>query len=70
MKPTEKQKKIINFLIDQLKCWRDTNDINSPTHNSDMEECFENLKYDIGPINMPIFSRIVVKLFLFIKALN
>lgn len=50
MKPTEKQKKIIDFLIDQLKCWRDSNDIYSPTLYSDMEECFEELKDDIKPI--------------------
>lgn len=69
MKPTEKQKKIINFLIDQLKCWRDSNDIYSPTLYSDMEECFEELKDDIKPIYMSEFRRIVVGIFLFIKNL-
>lgn len=69
MKPTEKQRKVINLLIDQLKCWRDSNDINSPSHNDYMEDCFEEIKDDIGPINMPIFSRIVVRVFLFIKNL-
>lgn len=70
MKPTEKQKKVINLLIDQLKCWRDSNDIDSPSHNTYMEDCFEELEDDINPINMPIFSRIVVKMFLFIKSMK
>lgn len=70
MKPTEKQKKIINFLIDQLKCWRDSNDIDSPTHNSDMEDCFEELEDDISPTDISEFRRLVVNIFLFIKDLN
>ena len=70
MKSTEKQKKVINLLIHQLQCWKDSNDINSPSHNDYMEEFFEEIKDDIGQINMPIFSRIVVKVFLFIKNLN
>jgi hypothetical protein len=40
MKPTKTQKTVIDAIIDQLKFWRDTNDINSPTHYSDMDECY------------------------------
>lgn len=35
-----------------------------------MEDFFEEIKDDIGPINMPIFSRIVVKMFLFIQSMK
>ena len=32
MKPTTKQLKVIEFLEQQLKFWKNTNDIGSPTH--------------------------------------
>ena len=41
MKPTKTQKTAIGAVIDQLQFWRDTNDINSPTHYSDMDECYQ-----------------------------
>ena len=41
MKPTKIQKIVINTVINQLKFWRDTNDINSPTHYCDMDECYQ-----------------------------
>lgn len=41
MKPTKAQKATIDAVIDQLKFWRGTNDINSPTHYSDMDECYQ-----------------------------
>ena len=40
MKPTKTQKAVIDAVIDQLKFWRGTNDINSPTHYSDMYDCY------------------------------
>lgn len=40
MKPTKTQKIVIDAVINQLKFWRDTNDINSPTHYCDMDECY------------------------------
>ena len=40
MKPTNTQKAVINSIIGQLQFWRDTNDIDSPTHYVDMEECY------------------------------
>lgn len=41
MKPTKTQKIVINAVIDQLNFWRNTNDINSPTHYCDMDECYK-----------------------------
>jgi hypothetical protein len=38
MKPTSKQLKVIEFLEQQLKFWKNTNDIGSPTHVSDISE--------------------------------
>ena len=40
MKPTKTQKAVCDAVIDQLKFWRDTNDINSPTHYCNMDECY------------------------------
>ena len=34
MKPTEKQKKIMDIIIQNLQFWKSTNDIISPSHNS------------------------------------
>lgn len=38
MKPTPKQIKVIEFLEQQLKFWKSTNDIGSPTHIGDISE--------------------------------
>jgi len=38
MKPTTKQLKVIEFLEQQLKFWKNTNDIGSPTHIGDIRE--------------------------------
>lgn len=46
MKPTLKQIKIIEFLEQQLKFWKHTNDIGSPTHIGDISEFSRNM-YDI-----------------------
>jgi hypothetical protein len=46
MKPSDKQIKIIEFLEQQLKFWKHTNDIGSPTHIGDISE-FSNNMYDI-----------------------
>ena len=41
MKPTKTQKAVIDAIIEQLNFWRGTNDINSPTHYCDMDECYK-----------------------------
>jgi hypothetical protein len=38
MKPSIKQIKVIEFLEQQLKFWKNTNDIGSPTHIGDISE--------------------------------
>jgi hypothetical protein len=38
MKPSSKQLKVIEFLEQQLKFWKNTNDIGSPTHIGDIRE--------------------------------
>jgi hypothetical protein len=38
MKPSIKQIKVIEFLEQQLKFWKNTNDIGSPTHIGDVSE--------------------------------
>lgn len=39
MKPTQKQLEIIKFCKFIINCWENTNDINSPTHFVDIEDC-------------------------------
>lgn len=46
MKTTELQNKIIDICITELQCWRDSNDINSPTHRTDAEVALYELDYN------------------------
>jgi hypothetical protein len=48
MKPTVKQLKVIEFLEQQLKFWKNTNDIGSPTHVGDITEFSQFLKDDFS----------------------
>ena len=41
MAPTKIQKIVIDTIIDQLNFWRSTNDIDSPAHYCDMDECYK-----------------------------
>jgi hypothetical protein len=43
MKPSTKQLKVIEFLEQQLKFWKNTNDIGSPTHIGDISEFSRNM---------------------------
>jgi len=47
MKPTAKQLKVIEFLEQQLKFWKNTNDIGSPTHVGDISEFSRANLYDM-----------------------
>lgn len=40
MKATDVQKDVCNAIIEQVSFWRDSNDINSPTHYVNIEESF------------------------------
>ena len=46
MKPSSKQLKVIEFLEQQLKFWKNTNDIGSPTHVGDISEFSRANLYD------------------------
>jgi len=48
MKPSPKQIKVIEFLEQQLKFWKNTNDIGSPTHVGDITEFSQYLKDDFS----------------------
>jgi hypothetical protein len=47
MKPSNKQLKVIEFLEQQLKFWKNTNDIGSPTHVGDISEFSRANLYDM-----------------------
>ena len=47
MKPSNKQLKVIDFLEQQLKFWKNTNDIESPTHIGDISEFSRANFYDV-----------------------
>ena len=47
MKPSSKQLKVIEFLEQQLKFWKNTNDIGSPTHIGDISEFSTANLYDV-----------------------
>lgn len=38
MKPTEKQIKVIDIILSIIKTWKNTNDIDSPTHTVDVHD--------------------------------
>lgn len=46
MKPSDSQLEIINKCITQLNWWKSSNDINSPTLSSDIEDTIDNLVID------------------------
>lgn len=48
MKPTEKQKLVINNLISLIGYWKNTNDIMSPSHHTLIEEELMSTADDLG----------------------
>ena len=67
MKPSPKQIKVIEFLEQQLKFWKNTNDIGSPTHIGDIREFSQFLDNILSPeqtafvelITHEIYERII-----------
>jgi len=45
MKPNENQIESINLIISIIESWKNTNDINSPTHESDINEELRKLDF-------------------------
>ena len=43
MKPSDKQIKVIEFLEQQLQFWKQSNNINSPSHCGDISEYASNM---------------------------
>lgn len=48
MKPTYQQQQLCDFIIEQATWWKNSNDILSPTHHSDLESRIDNLVEDEG----------------------
>lgn len=51
MKTNRLQRHICDFIIEQVEWWRDSNDINSPTHFSDLESRLNDIVEDEGWIS-------------------
>ena len=45
MKSSQKQKELCKFIRSQASFWANTNDIDSPTHISDIEEEINNIEW-------------------------
>lgn len=48
MKTNRIQQHICDFIIEQIQWWRDSNDIDSPTHSSDLESRLNDIVEDEG----------------------
>lgn len=71
MKPTPRQKHLIEVVQNQASFWMSTNDIDSPTHYSDMEEEVSKLEWDTDHLtkeDAKKFEDLLGDLFDFIKA--
>jgi hypothetical protein len=71
MKPTPRQKYLIEVVENQASFWMNTNDIDSPTHYSDMEEEVSKLEWDgdhLTKEDAKKFEDLIGDLFDFIKA--
>ena len=69
MKPTETQRAVCETLIKQLEFWQYTNDINSPTHYTDMDEQFALLSDCLSESEIEELTSETCNLFQFIKHL-
>lgn len=68
MKPTDKQIKIIDCIISIVKSWKNTNDISSPTLQSDIsEEINSELLEDLSECRLFILQTELERLLLVIQ---
>lgn len=68
MKATEYQKKTIDSILSIIKTWKNTNDINSPTHYVDIEEFLYADLYDtINIVDIEYISEKLKELLTLIK---
>ena len=71
MKVTDTQKDVCNVLIRTICWWRDSNDITSPTHLSDIEDCLRaDFKGQLSEHETEILIEKISGLYLFIKYLS
>lgn len=70
MKPTPRQKQLIEEVQNQASFWMNTNDIDSPTHYCDMEEEVSKLEMDdlLSKEEAKKFEDLLGDLFDFIKS--
>lgn len=70
MKPTPRQKKLIEEVQNQASFWMNTNDIDSPTHYGDMEAEVQSLEMEdvLSKEDAKKFEDLLGDLFDFIKA--
>lgn len=70
MKPTPRQKLLIEEVQNQASFWMMTNDIDSPTHYGDMEQEISKLEWDdhLTKADAKKFEDLLGDLFDFIKA--
>ena len=70
MKPSSKQLKIIEFLEQQLKFWKNTNDIGSPTHICDVGEFAQFLDDIFSPDEISSIEILTTELYLSITEIE
>ena len=66
MKATDKQKELCEFIRSQSSYWANSNDIDSPTHYSDIDEEINNIEWlnDYSKIGL---MHLMEELYFFIK---
>lgn len=69
MKTNDKQKEICDFIIEQANFWKNSNDINSPTHFCDIHESLYNLDW-LSDEQINEIEDLLCKLYIKIKHLN
>ena len=71
MKPTDKQQRVCDAIIDQLKYWRDTNDLYCPVHDVDIEDCvWASLQGVVTSVEMHEVERGLYKILQFLRKLE
>lgn len=63
MKTTDKQKELITLIKDQCEFWEKNNDISSPTHLSDIDECVDNAECFDSELDKQLFKDWLVSLY-------
>lgn len=63
MKTTDKQKELIKLIKDQCEFWEKSNDISSPTHLSDIDECVDNTECFDSELDKQLFKDWLVSLY-------